>query len=370
MKVLNIIWKFTTGGIGKCFLTYAQCNDVKNDIKIISACIDPQNFNYDRTPLNNNSIGIIPIKNRKDLKWINKLYKLIINEKPDLIFTHGLYGPIIIEVTKFFHPSIRKIPMVVSFHGLYNPPTSKTAPLAHILNKTMAWICKYRAERTIIVSKYAGEYLLQEGVPANKLSIVYNGIPAQIPEYPPIELPDDIIKIGFIGRIDEIKGLEYLLEAAAKLKQKHIENFHIYIVGDGPKSDDLKALTKHLNIEKHIDFVGYQNNIASWLNAWDIFVLPSLQENHSIALLEAMRAGKAIICTEIGGNKESVTHEKEALLIPCKNSEALELALDKLLHSKELRDFLGNNAKMRFIDNFTEEQTKKTLIEIFKSYKK
>ncbi len=188
MKVLNLLWKFSTGGIGKCFITYSQCG-LDDDIEMTSVCIVPNNSLCDRSFLIENNILQIYIKNRRDLSWIRQLYKLMIKLNPDVIFTHGLYGPIIVEVTKFFHPSIRKIPMIVSFHGLYNPPTKTMFVFAPLFNKIMAWICKYRASKIIIVSKYAGEYLLQQGVPPEKLKLVYNGISEEMPYYIPIQLP-------------------------------------------------------------------------------------------------------------------------------------------------------------------------------------
>lgn len=365
MKVLNIIWKFTTGGIGKCFLTYSQAEDKTNNVNVISACIDPINCTYDRDALSNQGIKILTIKNRKDFSWINKVYKLIVEEKPDIIFTHGLYGPIIIEVTKLFHPSIRKIPMLVSFHGKYNPPTSKTVFISGLLNNIMAWICKYRAKSIIIVSKFAGEFLLKKGVNENKLFVVYNGLSNKYENSNEITLPNNAINIVFAGRIDEIKGLEYLLSAIYEIKKNNTQAFNLFIIGDGPLTVKLTNLSKKFGIEDCVKFVGYKNNIPSWLEACDIFVLPSLQENHSIALLEAMRAGKAIICTNIGGNPETVRNEKEALLVPSKDSSSLKSALIRLLESEDLRNKLGENAKKRFMENFTEENTKKELIKTF-----
>lgn len=369
MKVLNLIWKFTTGGIGKCFLTYARCSNIDNDIDMVSVCIDPQSFNYDRSALINNNIHIISIKNRKDFSWIKKTYEYIKETQPDIIFTHGTYGAIIIEIIKLRYPTIKKIPLIVSFHGLYNPPTKKTAIFTTPLNKITAWICKYRAEKVVIVSKFAGKYLLKNGVSQQKLEVVYNGLSQQSQFASDVVLPKDIIKIGFVGRIDEIKGIEYLLEALYNLKEKISKPFCLYIIGDGPHTPRLKELVKEFHLEKNVNFVGYQSNITSWLNAWDIFVLPSLQENHSVALLEAMRAGKAIICTNVGGNPETVTHEKEALIVPSKDSQSIENELYRLINSQELRETLGINAYKRFISSFTEEQTLKTLIKVFKNLK-
>ncbi len=108
--------------------------------------------------------------------------------------------------------------------------------------------------------------------------------------------------------------------------------------------------------------MGYQNNIPEWLATWDIFVLPSLFEYHSIALLEAMRAGKAIIATTVGGNEESVTNHVEALTIPSKDSIALSEALIKLIENPQLRKKIGENARKRFLIEFTENTMKKNLI--------
>lgn len=367
MKVLNIIWKFTTGGIGKCFLIYDKCSNVDNDVKVISTCVDPINCEYDRKPLYDINARILKIKNRKDFSWIGKIYNLIINEKPDIIFTHGLYGAIIIEVTKFFHPKIKNIPVVISFHGLYNPPTWKTAILTSFFNKLIAFICKYRATKVVIVSKFAGEYLLKNGVSPDKLHLVYNGLKEHIESKSPVVLDKSFVNIGFAGRIDEIKGIKYLLEAIASLKKEINTKIKLYIIGNGPLLNEMIFLSRTLDITDIVEFKGYQNNIADWLNSLDIFVLPSLQENHSIALLEAMRAGCAIVCTNIGGNPETVNNEREALLVPSKDSMAIKKAMKRLIESEELRTYLGNNAKLRFLNTFTEEKTKRSLVICFKS---
>lgn len=368
MKILNLIWKFTTGGIGKCFLIYDKCSDVDPEIKIISACIDPQNCQYDRQPLYDISAKILAIKNRKDFSWIKQIYQLVQTEKPDIIFTHGLYGAIIVEITKLFNPCIKHIPVIVSYHGLYNPPTWKTAMLTLFFNKLMAFICKYRAKKVIIVSKFSGIYLLKNGVNPKKLCLVYNGIKESYKSEKQVILPKDVINIGFAGRIDEIKGIKYLLYGIKIVKDKKIsKKIKLYIIGDGPLTASMKELTNKLSIDDVVEFMGYQNNIPDWLNSLDIFILPSLQENHSIALLEAMRAGCAIICTNVGGNPETVTNNIEAITINPKSSIEISTSLIKLIESEKLRKELGYAAKKRFLNSFTENCTKINLIKCFKS---
>jgi glycosyltransferase involved in cell wall biosynthesis len=164
----------------------------------------------------------------------------------------------------------------------------------------------------------------------------------------------DII-IGTVSRLDPIKGIGYMLEAFASIVKK---NHHVYllIIGDGKYKTRLKKQSEDLQIQNKVKFVGFQANISDWLEIMDIYVLASLMENHSIALLEAMRASKAIVVTDVGGNKESISHMINGLVVPPKNSQALEREMIRLIMDSLLRKRLGMNARKRFEEKFTESQ--------------
>lgn len=365
MKLLNVIWAFSTGGIGKLFLTYAALGDFDPKLKVTSVCIDLQNCEYDRKPLEEAGVRIIAIKNRKDTGWVKRLGSIAREVKPDVVFCHGFNGPVIIKVAACFERSLR-VPMVCSYHGLYNPPTKNRQYIADLINKVQAWMYKRFAHTVILVAKYSGEFLLERNVPKHKLAVVYNGIDKNEPATDPVELAFNGIRIGMVGRLDAIKGLNFLIEALPNVRQRINEKFHVYIVGDGPEEEALQNQVKNLAVEDLISFEGYHNNIPAWLKAWDIFCLPSLQENHSIALLEAMRASKAIICTSVGGNPETVTDGLEALLVPAKDPQAIADALIKLIQSASLRQELEKNAHTKFIRCFTADVMKARLCEILK----
>lgn len=365
MKVLNVIWAFSTGGIGKLFLTYAGLGEFDPELEVTSVCIDLQNCKYDREPLERAGIRIIALKNRKSLAWIKGLGDIAREVKPDIVFCHGFNGPFVIKVASWFEQSLR-IPMVCTYHGLYNPPSKSRKYIAGFINRIQAWMYKRFAQTVILVAKYSGEYLLERGVPQRKLQVVYNGIPENEPTFTPISLDFDGIRIGMAGRLDAIKGLSYLFEALPEVRKRANTKFRVYIVGDGPEEAALRKLAKDNNIEDIISFEGYQSNVPAWLKAWDIFCLPSLQENHSIALLEAMRAGKAIICTSVGGNPETVTDGIEALVVPPKDSLAIADALVRLIGSEHLRQKFGNNAQAKFANCFTEAVMKTQLCEVLK----
>ena len=88
------------------------------------------------------------------------------------------------------------------------------------------------------------------------------------------------------------------------------------------------------------------------LAAFDVFVLPSFVESHSIALLEAMRAGKPIVATGVGGNTESVREGREAIIVPPVDSTALAEALSRLLGDSSAQERFRRAACQRFESEF------------------
>ncbi len=129
------------------------------------------------------------------------------------------------------------------------------------------------------------------------------------------------------------------------------------ILGRGTDEVQLKEQCVRLGVAEKARFVGYQKNVDAWRELFDVFALPSLSESHSIGLLEAMRAGKAIVSTTIGGNPESVQHDQHALLVPPADPAALEQALNRLADDTGLRARLGQGARERFEQEFTEKRT-------------
>lgn len=358
MKILNLIWKFGTGGIAKCFETYTQLGNIDHNINILSVCIDPQNFNYDRNKLKELNVTCINIKNVHDFSWHSKLASIISQYQPDIIFTHGIYGPLVYLITKYIHKL--NVPLICSFHGLYFAPTKNKKWIAPLLNKLSIMIYKYACQRIVAVSYYSQNELASLGVPKNKIFVVHNGIKS-IPLCTN-KKKEDTITIGLVSRLDPFKGIDILLEALLKVKKMTNTPFKVEILGDGPMQNKLQWFIDNNHLKEHVHLLGYQSNISEWMNKWDIFCLPSFFENHSVSILEAMRAGKAIVTTDVGGNKESVTDGKEALIVPAKDSESLAESLTNLINNSSLRQTLGENAHIRFLNEFTEDIMKKNLI--------
>lgn len=370
MIVYNLIWGFTTGaGIDKCYLQYHDIASDDEDVEVYSVCVNVKSFNTDLELLKSLDVKIIDIDSQFDFSWLKKIDDNIKEVNPNIFFTHGFNGAIMALLLRFFKGV--KTPVVTTYHGLYHAQTTKKKILEPIYNGLSRYFYKKFAKQTICVEHMSRKFLIEKGVPKDKVVTVHNGLKL-LKKPPKIDLKSfNISERNLIvltaSRITEVKGLNYLLEAIAELKGKTKVLFTYVMIGDGPDVHKLKQLAKELKILDYVSFIGYQNNIDSWLESADIFVLPSLHEYHSIALLEAMRSGIAIVATDVGGNVESVRNQKEGLIIESKNVKELSIALLKMLDDSSLRIQYGKVAKARFKNNFTEQAMKREILKILKS---
>ena len=102
-------------------------------------------------------------------------------------------------------------------------------------------------------------------------------------------------------------------------------------------------------------FTGFQKDVYEYLNAFDVFVLPSLMEGFGIALLEAMAMSKPIVASSVGGVSEVITDGKTGLLVPSKNAKALADAIIRLLRDESLRHCLGRASRNIIETKFSQD---------------
>ena len=152
--------------------------------------------------------------------------------------------------------------------------------------------------------------------------------------------------IMYAGRLIDGKGLPDLLKALKHLEKEHI---HVFIIGDGPKKQELKTLTKKYNLQNKITFTGFQKRekVISLIKAADIIVNPSYTEGLPTIIIEAALCKKAIIATDTGGTNEIITHNKSGILIKPHDIDALTKNIQTLSHNKQLQIDLGNKARQQ-----------------------
>jgi glycosyltransferase involved in cell wall biosynthesis len=215
------------------------------------------------------------------------------------------------------------------------------------------------ADKIISVSKWAIDDVCKYGLDERKFACIPNGINTR--ELKPVKSASfkQSRKLGsgpmalFVGRLIKQKGLEYLLQAWNEVAVR-VPRARLAVIGRGNELPALQKLSRKLGIEESVLFTGYvsESELYDALHSCDVFILPSLWEVLPIAILEAMAAGKPIICTAVGGNSELVRNGVNGFIVPKRNPRALAKALERVFADAKLRERMGSASRERAVSEF------------------
>lgn len=203
--------------------------------------------------------------------------------------------------------------------------------------------------------------LLDRRIDKRKIFFVVNGV--EIGQFVDVsENNQQQIKLIFVGRLMPQKACDSLINACAILQRKGID-FSLKIVGDGPLKEKLVKMVYNLNLNKHVDFEGYNANPLTYMKMSDVVVLPSLNEGMSNVLLEAISIGLPIVATDVGSARKQVGPFGEQFL--CRSNDPKSLAEKILILAKDssLRAEYGNYLYRRGKELFSIEAVAKKYIE-------
>ena len=213
--------------------------------------------------------------------------------------------------------------------------------------KGTGWMLRKIREADAIVAlnpEVAGE-MIAIGVPADHIFLIPNGIQGEpMTQNRDYELGDTVI-VTFVGRLHPQKDVQTLLEAFQLVVQQasHLQ-WQLRLAGTGPLEGKLKALVRDLSVERQVAFLGHVQDINALLDQSDLFVLPSLSEGISNALLEAMSRGLPCIVTDIPGNRDVIQDRVNGLLIQVGDSAGLARTIIDVVQDAALRKELGYRA--------------------------
>ena len=165
-------------------------------------------------------------------------------------------------------------------------------------------------------------------------------------------IPEDCIVIGNTANLKPIKGHRYLIEAFANVVENN-NKLRLVIAGNGPEKENLLALANKLKVRDKFIIANSHLGVFDIMNTFDIFVLPSLAEGFSNALLEAMAAQKPVIATRVGAVKILVENNTTGLLIePCDIRSLVDAVID-LLGDELKTQRLARNAQEKINKEFS-----------------
>jgi glycosyltransferase involved in cell wall biosynthesis len=183
-------------------------------------------------------------------------------------------------------------------------------------------------------------------LPPERVSVIYNGVdydaiasasPAQLP------IPRAAVVVGFVGRLEQRKGILDLLDAWPQVAAA-VPDAQLIIVGRGPLEEEVHRRSDA--VERAV-FLSYREDIGSVMKRCAIVAIPSHWEGFGLVAAEALAAGTPVVASNTSSLPEIVRHEQEGLLVPPRDPAALANALIRLLKEPALRTLLGRNGAER-----------------------
>lgn len=308
--------------------------------------------------------GFNPIK---AIKFVRHYKKLIDAENADVFYVCGLQYTGLLMTLAGKLSNVKKV--VLSVHGSDwdNPDgTLRKWILMHIvepievrLADSIFTVCE-AAQRTIGSLRFAKK--------GHNDGVVYNTFPNI--DYVSVEsgklrkelgIPKNKIVVTSVGRVVKAKGHDYAIEAIKRIKDP---DFVFVIVGDGPYTEVYQKQLKEEIAQKRVFVLGSRSDVKEILKDSDVFLFTTLNENHSLALMEAVNMHCTVIATNVGGNPEIIQGDETGLLIPKMDIDSIQKALIKL-KDKNLRTEFAENAYDYCRSKFSVENTYGKLDNIF-----
>jgi glycosyltransferase involved in cell wall biosynthesis len=292
----------------------------------------------------------IPANRRFDVRGIASLVKLIRAKRFDIIHTHLSRATVI----GIFASRLTRTPMVATVHGM---------------NRKFTYMF---ADHVMTVSEAAKRHLVDQGVPASRITAVYNAIKPEALGTKPEPLaaktgfgfgPDSVV-IGTVSRAHHQKGIDIAIKAVEEIRRRGMDAKYLFI-GDGPHLDQFRQLAQQLEISEHVFFPGYSQRVIDALAAMDVFMFPTRREAFGISLLEAMSAEVPIVASAVDGVPE-VLGENSGLLVEDHSPTAFADAAQVLITDTCRRRDIVKNARSRVETVFSVEQTARAVEQVYR----
>jgi len=229
-------------------------------------------------------------------------------------------------------------------------------------SKKLQWFYRRingRFSRIITASDAVRVALRACGINEKTVRLIYNGVDMTRFNRQPqgalraeLGLAREACVLAMIANLSPVKDHMTVIKCLQILHgaRKHM---HLVLAGDGPLRAELERAAIEMGLKAHVHFLGRRTDVPAILADADIFVLSSLTEGLSNALLEAMAAGKPVVATRVGGNPEVVVEGVTGLLVPSRDSTAMSAAILRLSESPELRIAMGSAGRERVAGYFS-----------------
>ena len=286
----------------------------------------------------------------KDFQAYLQLKKYFSEQKFDVVHTHASKAGIIGRAAAW----AAGVPAVI--HTVHGPAFHRYENAwRNQLNIYAEKFAAQRCHKIVCVANAMTEQFLQAGVStAEHYQSVYSGM--NLEDYLSLSdnkskrrelgIPEDAIVIGKIARLFELKGHEFLIQAARQLVQQN-PKVHFLLLGDGLLKESLMNDIRMYKLEEHFHLPGLipPSQVPSYVECMDIVCHLSLREGLPRAVVQGMAAKKPVVAYELDGAPEVVINDKTGFICPPETVKEVKIALSQLIDSPELRNKLGRGGR-------------------------
>lgn len=249
---------------------------------------------------------------------------------------------------------LAKIPCIIAVHNTY----ARVKWHRSLLNR----LCNPWMKKCIVGSPDIRlDVLRHDRVPEAKVVELVNSIDLSMSQSTftkaearsRIAIPQDVFVLGTVARLEDQKGIAYMLEALLLLKAKGIA-VHYVVVGSGAREADLKAYAAKHDLEDCVSFLGTRSDLGDLFRAMDAYVMPSLWEGLSLAMLSASAAGLPVVATDVGGVADVLSGGKGYIIQPG-DAQALAQTIEHVTTHIEEAQARAQKAQAYVIENYSDK---------------
>lgn len=294
---------------------------------------------------------ILPYRNY-DPRKLPAVVRLCRELQIDIIHAH-LHKPVL---GALLASRRHRIPIVVHEH---TPLASKGFDYA--VYRVLLRLLWRRAAVFVAVSQQIADCLTRLiGIAPNRMTIIRNAV--DFARFDPkltsrqqarqsLDIASDDLVVGFVGRLNMVKGVDLLIEAMPKLLQQS-PNYLLLLAGDGSDRATFERQCRRLGVAERVRFLGFRPDVPQVMSAFDIGVMPSREDPCPLVTLEFLRMATPLVCSGVDGLAELVTDNETALITPQNTPEQIANCISRLMNDDALRQRLieaGSKHTERFL---------------------
>jgi glycosyltransferase involved in cell wall biosynthesis len=360
LKIVHLIFSEQVAGAERYLLDLLpglQLEGIECSLICVTPPADQHKFTGLCNELNNKGVNTILMAGKATgfytiAKQINKYMR-----QNDIHYLHAhLFKSdlLAVMVKKLFN---RKVMLLSTKHGYEEKYCSNYHHYKGKINYNLYYfISKFinaNIDRQFAVSKAMANLYFNLKLTKTKLPFIHHGvtIPAMLQNTDAAAYRLAPQQLIILGRIEEVKGHKYLLEAMPEVI-KVFPDVKLLVIGNGTQKDNLQMQAADTGIEKNILFLGFQNNPLPYLVQTDLMVAPSLYESFGLVFIEAFAMKLPVIAFDAPAANEIINNNETGLLVPVYDSKILAKKIIYLLQQPAEKNRLAENGYKKYVDYF------------------